>query len=135
MLRRKESGVLGCGGRRDREAGDGPIFCEDQPGSILLPQKKRNKKMVGEAAEGTTFDFAKMPKVCAKMHKTFNQSTELGMGQPIPKLQQKCTTAVAAAAADNDDCDCNITYTQWYTAGKKEANGANRKKTGHPALG
>lgn len=119
MLRRKERGVLGGWAWRDREAGDGPIFCEDQPGSILLPQKKRNKKMGGEGTERTTFDFAKMPKVCAKMHKTFNQSTGLRMGQPIPKLQQKCTAAVAAAAADNDDCDCNITYTQWCTAEKK----------------
>jgi len=43
---------------------------QEQPGSILLPQKKRNKEMGG----GATFDFAKMPKVCAKMHKTFKQS-------------------------------------------------------------
>lgn len=29
---------------------------------------------IGGGAGGATFDFAKMPKVCAKMHKTFNQS-------------------------------------------------------------
>lgn len=109
---------------QETECRTGPIFCQDQAGSILLPQKKRNKEamwwcwwgwcVMPPLAVVLVVRPLTLPKCQRYAQKCTKHSTSRGggvgrlrwakeWGQPIPKLQQKCTTAVAAAAADNDE--------------------------------
>lgn len=56
--------------RRDGETPNraGPIFCQDRPGSILLPQKKRNKKTAGRD-EGRPLTLPKCQRYAQKCTK------------------------------------------------------------------
>lgn len=125
------------GAERRRDAEQSWAHILPGPTWLHFITAKETQQENGRKGRGTTFDFAKMPKVCAKMHKTFSQPLVRaswgsrqsgvkewpGVGRPIPKLQQKCTTA-----ADNQRWGQTTTTTTIATATLRIRSGAPLEK-------